>query len=145
MPDGPPPPLVATLVAATTGVVGAWLPWSRKLPAGYTDGKPYYTMEYTPGSITGFDPLSAAAVIVTLLVAGLTAVALRRGRSPAPVSLCGGGVLIVASLLLGREYCSGDRIAVDWGLPVVGVAGLLFVAVGVWTHLRPAPGWDRRG
>ena len=144
MPDRLPPPLVATFVAATTGVVGAWLPWSRKLPAGHTDGEPYYTMEYTPGSITGFDPLSAAAVVVALLVAGLTAVALRRGRSPAPVSLCGGGVLIVASLLLGREYWSGDRIAVDWGLPLVGVAGLLFVVVGVWTHFRPDTGWGRR-
>ena len=123
---------LATLVAATTGVVGAWLPWSRKLPAGYTDGVPYYTMEYTPGSVTGFDPFAAVAAAVVVVTAGLTVAALWRGRSPTPPALGGGGVLIAAAVVLGREYRGGDRLAVDWGLPLVGAAGFLFVLVGLW-------------
>ncbi|ERH11758.1 MAG: hypothetical protein J07HB67_00769 [halophilic archaeon J07HB67] len=134
--DEPSPALVATLAAATTGVVGAWLPWSRKLPAGYVDGEPYYTASYTPGSLTGFDLFGGGAAALTLLVTLLTVVGLRRGRSPGPVPVGGGGTLVVVSLVLGRQYRSTGRLAVDWGLPLVGAAGLLFVLVGAWTQAR---------
>jgi hypothetical protein len=121
---------IATIVAAVLAVAGVWLPWVRKLPVGYTDGQPYYTSEYVWGSepgISGLDPALMFLVVAVVTVFMLTP---RRTWHLNIILVITGGLLLYVSGTFFYQYWSGEQYAVEPGLYLLLVSGLLFVLVG---------------
>jgi len=66
----------------------------QKLPAGYTDGQPYYTMEYVTGLDAGFG--GSYPLVILLLLAIVAVVLLARHHNWRPdVALVGAGGLML--------------------------------------------------
>lgn len=122
--------VVATITAAVLGVVGAWLPWVRKRPVGYTQGEPYYTAEYVSGLDAGLAGGDFLLVFVAVAVVGVVLWARHGNRRPDLVLVAAGGLVLVRYWRLFREYRGVDRYALRIGLYLVLVGGLLFLLVG---------------
>lgn len=140
--DSSPQPFVAaTAVAAVAGVVGVYLPWVRKLPAGYTDGTPYYTAEGVPGLTSGIGVLDVP--ILLLLAAVVVVVVASRGHDwlPKLVLVVGGVLVLLVSGLFLEDYWSGERYAVEPGLLFLSASGVLFVLVGAGGVARRVLSW----
>lgn len=122
--------LTATFVAAVWGIVGVWLPSVRKLPVGYVDGQPYYTMEYVWGMNTGLAGHDRYVILLAVTVVALVVLGQYRGWRP-NLSLIGAGTLL--GLFYGikfNTYWAIDRYAIDLGLYLLLASGVLFALVG---------------
>ncbi|WP_210408935.1 hypothetical protein [Halorhabdus rudnickae] len=128
--------ITGTIFAAVLSVVGVYLPWVQKQPVGYTDGQPYYTAEFVAGLEAGFD--GGDPFIILLVVAVVVVVILARYRTWSPdIALIGVGA--VTFLLFGNtflDYWSVERYAVQPGLFLLVISGLIFIFVGAGAILK---------
>ncbi|GGL53152.1 hypothetical protein [Halocalculus aciditolerans] len=130
----------ATALLAALATVGLWLPWVTKLPAGYTQGQPYYTMEWVAGLDAGFQAIDVPALIILVLLVVVVAI-LRSGQWSAALPLLAVGALstwLTGNQLLG--YRGVERYAAQPGLYLLVAASLGLFIVGVVA----ASDWFRR-
>ena len=121
----------ATILTAILTVVSVWLPWVQKLPAGYIDGQPYYTMEWVPGLEAGFQGTDPFAVLLAILVI-VTVIAARKLKWPPDgVLVVVGTVLVWWSGTTLQSYSTVDRYAIEPGLYLCLVSGVLLILLGV--------------
>ncbi|ELZ79899.1 hypothetical protein C454_11883 [Haloferax gibbonsii ATCC 33959] len=116
--------IVATIMAAVLGVVGAWLPWVRKQPAGITD-------EYMVGLDAGFSDIDLLVTI--LVVAVVVAVVLGHYRNwrPDGILIGAGGLILIVFGSVFQSYSAVERYVVEPGLYLLIVSGFLFILIGV--------------
>lgn len=138
--------LVATTVAAVLGIVGVWLPWVRKRPVGYRDGRQIYTAEYVSGMETGLRGIDPFVVLLVAAVVGVAVLSRYRAWRPDIALVGAGGVLLWVFGTIFRNYRSVERYAVEIGLYLLLASGFLFVLIGAGALLkrRLAPGTDHR-
>lgn len=123
-------------VATLAVVAGSALPWVRKAPAGYSDGEPYYTDELVWGLTAGFE-LSDALVVVP----ALSALAVYLAVADRDRVVNGWGIVCALPVLwfAGRRfetYWTGETYAVEPGLGLVLVGGILLVLIGAFGIVR---------
>lgn len=126
--------VVGSTGAAALVVVGSWLPWIRKIPAGYTNGQPYYTAEWVLGLEAGFRTFDILLALVGLLAVVFTVVAEYHDRRLG--ALVGGAGLLV--LLLAGNYvlASRGRYIFEPGLYMIGLGGALLAIIGCAMFVR---------
>lgn len=128
--------VTATIVAAVIGVVGVWIPWVRKRPAGYRDGRPIYTAEYVSGLETGLRGIDPFVIVLVVAVVGVAVLARYRTWRPDIALISAGCLLLVVSGNTLRNYWSVERYAVEPGLYLLLASGLLFVLIGAGALLK---------
>ena len=139
-----PASLVATIVAAALAVVGVWLPWVRKRPEGYRDGRAIYTAEYVSGMETGLRGLDLFVGLLVVAAVGVAVLARYRPWRPDLALVGAGGLVLWLSGTTFHDYWSVERYAVEPGLYLLLASGFLFVLVGAGGVLkrRLGPGPD---
>jgi len=126
--------VVAALVAAALGALGAWLSWGDRRPVETVDGQSSYITESLPGlepGLSGLDP-----VLVALLGFGAVAVTTTRytgWRGQAIAALAGAIVVVVSGSML-VTYWVADQYVLGPGLALLLAGGLLLG--GVAAHER---------
>ncbi|WP_229380138.1 hypothetical protein [Haloterrigena salifodinae] len=131
-----PASLVATIVAAVLGVLGVWLPWVRKRPAGYRDGGAIYTTEYVSGMETGLRGIDPFVILLVVIVVGVAVLARYRTWRP-DIALVGvGGLLLWVFGTIFRNYWTVEQYTVEIGLYLLLASGFLFVLVGAGGVLK---------
>lgn len=125
-----------TVVAGALAVVGMWLPWVRKLPTGYANGEPMYTLEPVPQSETGFQHLDPVIVLLVGLVVAGAILLSHWDRRPGSLLVTAGGLMLFGSGFFLQYYVRIDRYAVEPGVYLVIVSGLLFVLLGAAPVLK---------
>ncbi|WP_339103436.1 hypothetical protein [Haloterrigena salinisoli] len=128
--------LVATIVAAVSAVVGVWLPWVRKRPVGYRDGRPIYTTEYVSGMETGLRGIDPFVVLLVVAVVGVAALSRYRAWRPDIALVGAGGVVLWVFGAIFRNYRSVERYDVEIGLYLLLASGFLFVLIGAGAPLK---------
>lgn len=126
----------ATILTAILTVVGVWLPWVQKLPAGYIDGQPYYTSEWVPGLEAGFQGTDPFAVLLAVLAIVAVIAARKLNRPPDGVLVVAGAVLVWWSGTTLQYYWQVDRYAIEPGLYLCVISGVLLILLGVDAGFR---------
>jgi hypothetical protein len=127
--------VATTVVAAAMVVVGVWLPWVRKRPVGYFEGRPYYTGEWTTGLESGFGGTDVVAVLVVVAVVAITVLSRTSNWRPDVALVVAGGLLAWAAGTVLRDYWTTERYAVEPGLYVLVAGSLLLLVLGVGSVL----------
>ncbi|KAA9396677.1 hypothetical protein Har1130_18815 [Haloarcula sp. CBA1130] len=128
---------MGVVVAVFVIFVGTLLPWVRKLPAGYTDGEPYYTDELVWGLNPGFELLDAL-ILAPALTAILALILVEKREWITDLWLL---TAATPTLWLGGQrylrYQVGATYAIEPGLYLVLVGGLLLITLGVGDLVVP--------
>lgn len=119
------------ILTAILAIVGVWLPWVQKRPVGYTDGQPYYTMEWVPGLEAGFQGTDPYAVLLAGIVIVAVVAAHRLNRPPDGVLVIVGAVLVWWSGTTLRYYWRVDHLAIEPGLYLCILSGVLLIHLGI--------------
>ncbi len=121
----------ATILTAILTIVGVWLPWVQKRPVGYTNGRPYYTSEWVLGLEAGFQGTDPFAVLLAVLVIVAVIAGRKLNRPPDGVLVVVGAVLVWWSGTTLQHYWQVDRYAIEPGLYLCILSGVLLVLLGV--------------
>lgn len=127
---------LAVVVTALLGIAGLWLPWVRKRPVGYIDGQPYYTSELIPGLHAGFQALDGFVVLLTLLATVAVVTARIGDWSPRGVIIAAGAALLWWSGTRLLYYGGSESYAVEPGLYLSVMSGIVLVLLGAGTGIR---------
>lgn len=118
------------VVAVLMILIGTAFPWVRKLPAGYTEGEPYYTDELVWGLNPGFE-VADFLIVVPALSAIVVLITVRNRDWVVDVWLLATAIPVL--WLVGQvynNYQTGAKYAVEPGLYLVIAGGVLFVLLG---------------
>jgi thiosulfate reductase cytochrome b subunit len=120
----------SVVVAVLVTLIGTASSWVRKLPSGYTEGEPYYTAESVWGLNYGFELLDVLIIVPILTVIVVLMLAQSRDW------IVDVWLLVTSIPILwfaGRAYIkyqTGTTYAVEPGLYLVLVGGILFILLG---------------
>ena len=128
--------VVAVTLTAILAIVGVWLPWVRKRPVGYIDGQPYYTEGLLPGLHAGFRDVDPFVVLLAVLVIVAVVAARRWDWSPDGVIIVAGTVLMWWSGTMLGHYRADEHLAVEPGLYLSVLSGIVLVLLGAGTGIR---------
>lgn len=126
-----------TLVSAVLVIIGSWLPWVRKIPAGYVEGQPYYTDEWVRGLEPGFQALDYILVLLVFTAVAAPVLARYQGLSTSGIVISSGTLIL---LIAGGHLTNYlGRYIIEPGLYLVLLSGIILVIIGLFTTRKHAP------
>ena len=122
-------------------LVGAWLPWVRKLPSGCLDGRLFYTDEGVFGIHPGFEFGDPILIFILLFAVCATLIGRIVNLSPDIVLVLAGGVVLLIAGNFGHHYWIEETYVPHVGFYITFASGISLVLLGadslLGRHITP--------